>query len=440
MKTLSKFALAAVLATGVSGLAIVAPATAKDKKEEQAAPGFKLSKPVQAIAFQAQEAIKARNPATAEPLVAQIEAAATTDDDKYIAAALRYDLENTKLAIAQAANPKAPLDETVLAKPLDALLAAKATPAADRGRYLFRRGQLAYNSGQYPVATQYFTQAKQAGYTSADFDLQLAKVKVQAGDTAGGLADLDRFITAQKAAGQPVPEAYYRFGIATANGKKMAPETLAWMQKYVTAYPNAKVWRDVILQYAFAQNSLAAPDKAQNVDLYRLMRASGAMPDQAMYEDYANTVYKAGNPYEAAAVLKEGMAAGRIPASSTFSKGLLTAANTAIKAEGSLATSEKQATAAKDGKIAASTGDAYLGQNNYAKAAEMYRAALSKGGVDANEVNTRLGIALARSGDKAGAQAAFGAVTGNPRAGIAALWTTWTQVGSSPATTAAPAA
>ena len=439
MKTLSKLALVAVLATGASGLAIVAPAAAKDKKEEQAAPGFKLSKPVQAIAFQAQEAVKARNPATAEPLVAQVEAAATTDDDKYIAAALRYDLENTKLVIAQEANPKAPLDETVLAKPLDALIAAKNTPAADRGKYLFRRGQLAYNSGQYPVATQYFTQAKAAGYNSPDFDLQLAKVKVQAGDTAGGLADLDRFITAQKAAGQTVPEAYYRFGIATANNKKMAPETLAWMQKYVSAYPNARVWRDVILQYAFAQNSLAAPDKAQTVDLYRLLRTAGAMPDQAMYEDYAKNVYDRGNPYEAAAVLKEGMASGKIPATSTFSKSLLTAANTAIKADGSLASSEKTAMASKDGKIAASTADAYLGQNNYAKAIELYRAALGKGGVDANEVNTRLGIALAKSGDKAGAQAAFGAVTGNPRAGIAALWNTWTQVGATPATPATPA-
>ncbi|MFN3435062.1 MAG: hypothetical protein ACK4ZY_11775, partial [Sphingomonas sp.] len=356
-----------------------------------------------------------------------------TDDDKYVAAALRYDLENTKLVLAQTANPRAPLDETPLAKPLDALLAAKSTPAADRGKYLFRRGQLAYNSNQFPVATQYFTQAKQAGYSSPDFDLQLAKVKVQAGDTAGGLADLDRYIAAQKAAGQTVPEAYYRFGIATANNKKMAPETLAWMQKYVTAYPNAKVWRDVILQYAFAQNSLAAPDKAQNVDLYRLMRAAGAMPDQAMYEDYAKSVYDRGNPYEAAAVLKEGMASGRIPASSAFSKELLTAANGKIKIEPSLAGSEKQALAAKDGRIAASTADAYLGQNNYAKAAELYRAALSKGGVDANEVNTRLGIALARSGDKAGAQAAFGTVQGNPRAGIAALWNTWTQVGSTPA-------
>jgi tetratricopeptide (TPR) repeat protein len=321
----------------------------------------------------------------------------------------------------------------VLAKPLDALIAAKSTPAADRGKYLFRRGQLAYNSGQYPVATQYFTQAKAAGYNSPDFDLQLAKVKVQAGDTAGGLADLDRFITAQKAAGQAVPESYYRFGIATANNKKMAPETLAWMQKYVSAYPNAKVWRDVILQYAFAQNSLATPDKAQTVDLYRLLRTAGAMPDQSMYEDYAKNVYDRGNPYEAAAVLKEGMASGKIPATSAFSKSLLTAANTAIKADGSLASSEKTALASKDGKIAASTADAYLGQNNYAKAIELYRAALSKGGVDANEVNTRLGIALAKSGDKAGAQAAFGAVTGSPRAGIAALWNTWTQVGSTPA-------
>lgn len=433
MKTLSKLALAAVLATGVSSLALVAPAAAKDKKDEQAAPGFKLSKPVQAIAFTAQEAIKARNPATAEPLVAQVEAAATTDDDKYIAAALRYDLENVKLAAIQTANPKAPLDETSLAKPLDALIAAKNTPAADRGKYLFRRGQLAYNSSQFPVATQYFTQAKQAGYNAPDFDLQLAKVKVQAGDTAGGLADLDRFITAQKSAGQVVPESYYRFAIATANNKKMAPETLAWMQKYVAAYPNAKVWRDVILQYAFTQTSLAAGGKQENVDLYRLMRAAGATPDQAMYEEYAKTVYDRGNPYEAAAVLKEGMAAGKIPASSAYAKGLLTAANTAIKTEGSLAGSEKQALAAKDGKIAASTADAYLGQSNYAKAAELYRAALGKGGVDANEVNTRLGIALARSGDKPGAQAAFGAVTGNPRAGIAALWTTWTQVGSSPA-------
>ena len=63
--------------------------------------------------------------------------------------------------------------------------------------------------------------------------------------------------------------------------------------------------------------------------------------------------------------------------------------------------------------------------DNFAKAASFYRVALQKGGVDADEINTRLGIALARSGDKAGAKAAFGSVQGTARSGIAALWTAY---------------
>src|SRR5688500_19661353 len=41
-----------------------------------------------------------------------------------------------------------------------------------------------------------------------------------------------------------------------------------------------------------------------------------------------------------------------------------------------------------------------------------YRAALAKGGVDANLVNTRLAMALLASGDRAGAEAAFRSLTG----------------------------
>jgi hypothetical protein len=44
--------------------------------------------------------------------------------------------------------------------------------------------------------------------------------------------------------------------------------------------------------------------------------------------------------------------------------------------------------------------------------------------VDANVVNTRLGIALAASGDRTGAEAAFKTVTG-PRAELANLWVAW---------------
>jgi hypothetical protein len=66
------------------------------------------------------------------------------------------------------------------------------------------------------------------------------------------------------------------------------------------------------------------------------------------------------------------------------------------------------------------------GYGQLAEAAAMYRLALSKGGVDADTVQIRLGMVLAKSGDKAGAQAAFQAVAGpGPRKAIAQYWLIW---------------
>jgi hypothetical protein len=46
--------------------------------------------------------------------------------------------------------------------------------------------------------------------------------------------------------------------------------------------------------------------------------------------------------------------------------------------------------------------------------------------VDANEVNTRLGIALAKGGDTAGAKAAFASVAAaGARKDIADFWSMW---------------
>jgi predicted Zn-dependent protease len=68
--------------------------------------------------------------------------------------------------------------------------------------------------------------------------------------------------------------------------------------------------------------------------------------------------------------------------------------------------------------------EGYYGHGEYAKAAEFYRLALQKGSVDANLVNTRLGMALAQAGRKAEAETALKAVTG-PRADLAGLWLLW---------------
>ena len=426
MKTIAKLALAAVLLTGVSGTALVDSASAQKKKEEKA-PGLKLTPAVQKPAAEVQKAIAAGDMATAETQLAAAEtaAAAGNDDDKYIVAALRLDVEQSKLRAAQQANPNAPIDQSTLAKPLEVLIANPKTPATSLPQFNFIRGSLAFNAQQYPAAIEYLERARQLGYVNPDLDVTIAQAKLQGGDVRGGLADLDASIGRKTAAGEKAPESYYRVGIQRANAAKMAPETLVWLKKWVAAYPTSKNWRDVVFVYGLQPASLAKLDNQQQIDLWRLLRASRALADQYDYREYAQKVYDRGLPAEAITVLNEGTASGKL-AGNADAKSMLAAAQNAQRNESPLATLAKQAQASPNGKLASQTGDAYLGQDKYADAAALYRVALQKGSVNSDEVNTRLGIALARSGDKAGAQAAFGAVTPTgPRAEIAQLWTTW---------------
>ena len=426
MKTISKLALTAVLATGVAGAALIQPAAAQRKKDEKPA-GLKLTPAVQKSAAEVQKALAANDTATAETNLATAEAAAAagSDDDKYITAALRLDLEQSKLRAQQAANPNAPLDQSTLIKPLDALIANPKTPAASLPTFNYVRGTLAFNARQYPEAIQYLERARQLGHNNPDLDITIAQSKLEGADVRGGLTDLDAAIVRRTTAGQKAPESYYRVGIQRANAAKMGPETLVWLKKWIAAYPTSKNWRDVVFIYGLQPTSLAKLDNQQQIDLWRLLRAARALADQYDYREYAQKVFDRGLPAESATVLKEGQASGKL-AGSADAQSLLTAAQQRVRVDTPLATLSTQAKAAPTGRLAAQTADAYLGQDSYPEAAELYRLALQKGGVNNDEVNTRLGIALARSGDKAGAQAAFGAVTPTgPRAEIAQLWTTW---------------
>lgn len=414
MKRIFPAAVAVALLAGAAPLAIT-PVAAQKKGEEAKAPALKLSKEVREPAAKAQTALAAKDLATAEPLVAHAEAAAKTEDDKYIAAALRLNVEVLK--------SQAPGGSTAgLKAPLEVLVANPRTPQADQARYNYQLGIFATNAKDNAGAATYFQRAQQLGYNDPNLPLQLVKMKMEGGDVAGASADLEKVIDAQVAAGQKPDEQLFRYAISRTNAKRLGPQTYGWLKRYVAVYPTSKTWRDVAVTYGLQPQGVAALDKGAKVDLYRLMRATKSLADQYDYEIYAQWAFDLGLPYETKAVLAEGKAAGKIPASSANANSLATAANTAISNEGSLATLEPRAKAAANGKLAASTGDAYLGSSNWAKAVELYRLALQKGSVDADAVNTRLGIALANSGDKAGARAAFEAVKTPPRDGVAGLW------------------
>jgi hypothetical protein len=166
-------------------------------------------------------------------------------------------------------------------------------------------------------------------------------------------------------------------------------------------------------------------DDAALIDTMRLARATNALQGENDYFRYANTLVTKGFAGEAKAVLDQGFAANSIDKNkATFSQLYALASSRSQGDRASLGASATAAKAAADAKKAMVTGEAYLGYGDYAEAADMFRTALGKPGVDKDLANLRLGMALAQAGDKVGATTALNAA-GGTQAGIAKLWLTY---------------
>ena len=123
-------------------------------------------------------------------------------------------------------------------------------------------------------------------------------------------------------------------------------------------------------------------------------------------------------------MLDEGVSRGKLRAGGAHTD-LLARANGAVAEDrAGLAGQRAAALAAAQARPAIGLADAFASYGQYAEAVELYRAALGKGGADADLINTRLGIAHAHAGQRAEAEAAFRAVTGT-RADLAAFWLLW---------------
>ena len=396
-----------MMVAGASGLAVTAPLQAKDKAPAQPA-GPKLSEPVRKPLAAAQTALAAKDYATVTTNLDAADAAAKTDEEKYYAGVIRLQSMQSQ-------------GQTAQAQPvIDALIGNPFTKPEEKARFLAARGNGAFNSKNYKQALADMTEAKRLGFSDPNVSLMIAQSKVETNDVAGGLAELDNVVATDKAAGRATTEDIYRYAVARANKSGDMQLTGTWLRRWVGAYPTAANWRDMILLYL--QGNEKNLDKRQRIDVYRLMRATKSLADQRDYGDYAQLAYDSGLGAETKTVIDEGRAAGKVPASYAPTNELYNLSKARIDTPASLTALEKKAAAAATGADAAATGDAYLAAGNNAKAADLYKLALQKGSVKADEVNTHLGIALARSGDKAGAKAAFAAVPAGPRHDIASYW------------------
>lgn len=421
MKFVSKMAVALALTAGVSGFALEPALAQKKGKQAEAAGAFspKLSKEFRAAAQPVQKAIEAKDFATARAALPTLATAATQPDDKFY-------LGQFKLQIGLGTQDKALQKEAIN----DVLNSGSAGAAPEMGKFAFFAGQFAYQDKDYPTAVQRLTQARDAGYApkdangqpTRDIDLMLAEAYFRSNQTAQGLAGLEAAINAEKAAGRKAPADWYQRAASVAYQSKMMPEVAKWTRLQIVDYPTPENWRSALVIYGDSQKL----DDQTNLDLMRLMRAANALSGERDYFEYALLADKVGLPGEADAVVKEGLAKGSFNKSSKAINEIGTLAASRVPEDRkSLPAAEKSAASAANGKVAASTADAYFGYGDFAKAAELYRLAIQKGGVDANAVNLRLGMALARSGQKDAARQAFSQVAAGPRAELAKFWTLW---------------
>lgn len=414
MKSVSKAALAAAFLLSAPAFLATGPAVAQKKKDDGAA--LKISNEFRAPAAEIQKLVEAKDWAGVKSRIDALDALAKNDDEKYYAATFR-------LQAAAGSN-----DSPQLIRALDALIANPKTPQADQGRYNFFRGDLAYQQKKYAEAVPFFTRARDLGYApeGTNLNLRIAQAQLDGGQVAAGAQSIDAAIKAEEAAGRKAPEAWYKVVVSKFYTSGDKANAATWLARQTAAYPSPEAWRSslmIFMEQASAKGTTLDAD--HRLDVLRLIRAAKGLAGESDYYEYADAAQRRGLPWEVVSVVDEGRAAGKITRPNPRIDPIYTQALARQKAEVSLTAEEKRAAGAANGTVAMSTADAYLASGNNAKAVELYRMALQKGGVDASMVNTRLGIALARSGQKAEAKTAFAAVSGSPRGEIARFWTAW---------------
>jgi hypothetical protein len=396
----------------------------KAKVEEAQAIKLSPSKEFLPGAQEIQKLLAANDFDGAKAKLPEVEAKASKPDDQYF-------VGNFYLNVGIGLK-----DELLQRTGIEKMLASGAVPAADIGKLELAAGQLALNAKDWAGARDHLNKAVAVNYGGSAVEVYLAESYF--GEATGniqndqftpagkalaqqGLPHLRKAIEAEQAASGSADPSWYSRGLRMAALAGDASQ-IEWFKLVLAHDGTAENWRIALRSLQDANHEMT---RDEGLDLFRLMASTKSLSNDYSYNEYAEAAWKAGLPGEVKTLIDNGRAAGELNASSLSDLYRL-ASESVTKDMYSLPSSETSAAAAATGPPAASTANAFLSYGEYAKAIALYRLALQKGGVDANEVNTRLGIALIRSGDKAGALDAFGKVNGaGVRKNIAELWTVW---------------
>jgi hypothetical protein len=405
----ARAALAIALASGMALGAASAPAFAKDKKE---APKDQGNSKAFAAAYEPFLAA-VNNPsgdlAAAKAMVPSLNAAIQNDADKHT-------LGTALIALGSK------LKDTALQKQgIELALASGKADPAQAGLFHFFLGQSAYEAKNFPEARAQYQAALQTGYTQNDPRPAIAETYFGSNQPAEGLKYLSDMVKQEQAAGRKPPTTWLLRGLQVAYQAKLAPQATEYSTLLLHNEPSEKHWL-AALQVIRALNPL---EPQGQLDLLRLMRATGSLKDRADYVEYVQAADPRRMAGEVLAVLDEGVKAGALTTSDPVYTENKATATTRLAADRKDAPAlAADAKGAANGVTAQGAGDAFYSLGDYGQAAAMYQLALDKGAKDRDMVLTRLGIAQVQQGQLEQAKAAFQQVTG-ARAPVAKMWLTY---------------
>ena len=376
-------------------LAVTQPASTGPQPSAKAAPAI----------LALQSAINAHDTATIPAKLAAAQAAASTAADKYW-------LARVQLNGAIAAN-----DLSAAQTHVDEIAATNVLAASDVADLYGKLGGSFLATKQYDRALGDFQKASALAPNDPHAIMLIAQTRADQGNKAEAASSLQRAISLSKASGAKASENIYQAAAGLAYEAKL-PTAVAFARDWLEAYPSDNAWRNALGIYRNVNNG----DRDNLVDISRLSMLTNAMQTPNDYEAFAAQAIDERNFGEAKAAIDAGLAAGKLKASDSGVKELVAATKGQVPTEASLAAAEK---AASIPTAYLRVGDRYYAAGNYTKAAALYRQAIAEG-VDSNLGNLRLGEALARAGDKAGATAALSAVSGS-RSDLAKFWLVYVQ-------------
>jgi Tfp pilus assembly protein PilF len=302
------------------------------------------------------------------------------------------------------------------ARSLTYLLQSKELSVADRATLTETMVSVSSRNKDYANVVKWARRYAQEGGKNQRVHI----MKVQALALQGLHSDvLQEMTEAYKAPGYQAEEAELRIYAFSQKQLKDDAGYASTLTQLVTHYPNKDYWADLLNSMGRAPGMNARTQ----LDVSRLMEATGTMQEAEDYLDTAQFAIKAGLPYEALRVLEQGQAAGVFKGATAANAAKLKQQSQQRALEDDKAL-KSLSLASDNGPMLVQLGDVLLSKGQWAEAAQAYQKALSLGGLK-RESDTRLhcGIALFKAKQPDQAKNMLQSVTGDASVmKLANLW------------------